>query len=278
MSELLKKPVKEKRELKKLSILNDSGNFSKDDITISGNFWYYLNILIKNLNYPRFKGYFNKTLFLYPRFKKSELTKQGEISDYFRRCQFISILQIMAFTNNALPFLNKKQLFIKIGPSKNNKKNCVLIDDSTMSNSENDEVRDTIGSEEEPHRGYKMFMQLSSEHNINFINALYYTYLDFLKIIVMINDGDYISFDPILKLQEIVNYCKIKNYEHVIYSLACEIHDTPHELSYDEQIGLFDDTSNLYKLWNDGFVTDNQGKLRILLLGIYFDKFVEKSY
>jgi len=273
MSELVKS-IREKREEKQLLILNDSGNFTKDNISISGNYWNYLNILIKNLNTLRFKGYFNKTLFLYPKFKKSEIIKKGEISDYFRRCQLLSILQIMAFTNNSLPFLNKKQVFIKICPSKNGKKSCVLIDDSTMTNSENNEVRDTLGTEDEPHRGYKMFDQLSNEDANNFINTFYNVYLEFLKIIVMINDGHYIPFNPILKLQDIINYCKNNNYEHVIYSLACEIHDTPHELSYDEQINLFNDTDNLYKLWNDGFITDNQGKLRILILSIYFDKII----
>jgi hypothetical protein len=278
MSEQIKKSVKEKHEAKILRICNDSGKFNKYDILISGNFWNYLNILGKNLNYIRFKGYFNKTLYLYPKFKKSLITKKGEISDYFRRCQLLSILQIMAFTNNSLPFLNKKQVFIKIGPSKNNKKNCVLIDDSTITNSENDEVRDTLGTEEEPHRGFKMFNELNNENSNYFIDTFYHIYIDFLKIISMINEGDHIhyEYDPILQLQELVHYCKIHNYENVIYLLACEIHDTPHELSYDDQVNLFNDLDNMYKLWNDGFITDNQGKLRIIILLIYFDKFVKK--
>jgi hypothetical protein len=271
MSELVSR---EKRELKKLSILNDNNNFTKNEISISGNFWNYLNVLICNLNRPRFKGYFNKTLFLYPKFKRSEITKQGEISDYFRRCQLLSILQLMAFLNNSLPFLNKKQTFIKVGPSKDGKKNCVLIDDSTMTNPENNEVRDTSGTEEEPHRGYKMFDKFTIQQSNDFINSFDYMFSEFSKIIKCIDDGSYIPLNPILKLKDIINYCKMKNYEHVIYALACEIHDTPHELSYDEQINLFNDIDNLYKLWNDGFISDNQGKLRILILCIYFDSII----
>jgi len=271
MSELLKR---EKRESKQLPILNDSGNFVKDEISISGNFWNYINVLISNLNRQRFKGYFNKTLFLYPKFKSSEITKQGIISDYFRRCQLLSILQLMAFLNNSLPFLNKKQTFIKVGPSKNGKKNCVLIDDSTMTNPENNEVRETSGTEEEPHRGFKMFDQFTHQQCNDFIYSLDYIFSEFSKIIKSIDDGSYIPLNPILKLKDIINYSKEKNYEHVIYALACEIHDTPHELSYDEQINLFNDSDNLYKLWNDGFITDNQGKLRILILSIYFDKLI----
>ena len=173
MSELLKK---DKRELKHLPILNDYGKFTKDELLISGNFWNYVSVLINNLNRQRFKGYFNKTLYLYPKFKKSEITKQGEISDYFRRCQLLSILQLMAFLNNSLPFLNKKETFIKVGPSKGGKKSCVLIDDSTMTNPENNEVRDTLGTEEEPHRGYKMFDKFTIQQRNDFIYSLDYMF------------------------------------------------------------------------------------------------------
>jgi hypothetical protein len=86
-----------------------------------------------------------------------------------------------------------------------------------------------------------------------------------------------VSLDPILKVVEIVNYCKMNDNNNMIYYLASEINDNYYDLSIDEVINLFNDVDNLYRLWNSGFVSDNQGKLRILILSIYFDKFILKN-
>jgi hypothetical protein len=269
---------KQKRESKKVNILNNDEKFTSNELLLSGNLWNYFNSLINNLNYVRFKGYFNKTLYLYPRFKNSDIKRAGELSDYFRRCQLLSILQGMAFLNNSLSFLGKNQFFIKIGPSKNEKKNCVLIDDSTVLNNETNELRETLGTEDELHRGFKMFNELNYEKRNDFIYSLHVVFNEFCGIINLINNDLYVSLDPVLKMVEIVNYCKMNdNNNNMIYYLASEINDNYYDLSIDEVINLFNDVDNLYKLWNSGFVSDNQGKLRILILSIYFDKFILKN-
>lgn len=264
--------IKKNYEPFKITILNNNNKYLKNDITINGNFWNYLNILGKNLDRHRFKGYFNKTISYYTNFKNGLLTNKMEVSDYFRRCQLLSILQLMAYTNNSLPSFNKKRGLIKIGPSKNGKKNCTLIDDSTMTNDETNEIRDTLGTEDEPHRGYKMFYELTFQQRQDFIYAYDYLFSELKNIIFEINEGKHILIDPIQKLQEIIHYCDEKGLHNVIYFLACEIHDTPHELSIEEQKNLFFDNDNLYKLWNDDFITDNHGKLRILLLTLFYVK------
>jgi hypothetical protein len=258
-----------KFELMKLSIFNEHNLFTKNDIEINGKFWNYIEILLNNLDERKFKGYFNKTVLTYVNFKSGNILTPIEVSDYFRRCQFLSILEVMVYLPNYLPISNNTCL-IKIGPSKNDKKNCTLIDDSTVIDKDTKEIRDTNGTIDEPHRGFKMFNILTSKEKLNMINIFDYVLCEFSNILKKIKDKDYILFDPINILQRIINYASKNNLVNLIYMLSCEVHDTSYLLTTEEQIKLFDDSDNLYKLWNDEFITSNHGKLRIFILSLYF--------
>jgi hypothetical protein len=165
---------------------------------------------------------------------------------------------------------------IKIGPSKDNKKNCTLIDDSTIIDKDTEEIHETSGTEEEPHRGFKMYEKLSFEEKTYMMNNCYDAFIELNNIYLQINSKK-ILFDPINILEEIVNYAVKNNLFNLIYVLSCEISDTSYLISIEEQINLLKDKDNLYKLWNDDFITNNHGKLRIYILCIYFMNLVSQN-
>jgi hypothetical protein len=70
---------------------------------------------------------------MYPRFKAKQIINQLELNDYYKRCNFLSILQIMGMISGCLQLYGNSIGLIKIGPSKNFRKNSCIIDDSTHS-------------------------------------------------------------------------------------------------------------------------------------------------
>ena len=254
---------------------------NSSEIKISGNFWHYATTLIKNLDKIKFKGYFNKTILLYPKFKNNEITNHNEVRDYFRRCQILSIIQLLGIMGNSLVNFKGNSGLIKISPSKNNKKNCVLIDDSSLTEIDQEtgllNIRDTCGTPEEPHRGYKLFSTFSVQQKIDIIYIFNYYFSIFGQIIGRINKNNYIRFDPILVVRRIVNYANKNNMINLIFTLCSEFHDNPYNLSLKEQIDFLNDIDNLYKLWNDGFITDNQGKLRLFMISFYYLELINNN-
>jgi len=242
------------------------------NFTISGKMWKYFEALTRHLTPKKSRGYFFKTMTMYPLFKSKEITDKKEVADYFRRCQFLAILQIIAFAGNSLPQFSNTTGIIKVGPSKAGKKNSCLIDDSTVLDKETNEIRDSNGSPEEPHRGHKMFNKLTQHQKEDVISVFDYMIHHLSNILDNIKTGDYPQFNPILVLQKIVKHCKENNQNNFISYLAWEIHDEPHLLTMDEQIELFSDYDKLYELWNSDFITDNHGKFRIYILCMYYNE------
>lgn len=238
---------------------------------ISDHMWNYLNNITKKLNTKQFFGYFYKTLSIYTRFKNKEMKNQIETNDYFRRCQLISILQLMGMISKSLPqFVNTIGL-IKIGPSKNGVKKCCIIDDSTVMDKETNEIRESNGSPEEPHRGYKLFNSLSKVDQGNTIYVLDYMLNQFNKIIDRISSGQYTAYDPIMILQRIIYYyCIPNNFLSILNCLACEIHDDPYTLTQEERNNLFKDYDELKLLWNSNFINNNHGKFRLYILCFFY--------
>jgi len=226
--------------------------------------------LVKSFDSYKFQGYFKKTLSIYPRFKLNHIKDEKEVSDYFKRCHIISLLQLLCMIKNCLPqFMNSTGL-IKIGPSKNGRKSCCIIDDSTILDTEINEIRETKGTLDEQHRGYRLFYSLNIKEQEDVILAFDYMIKILDNILIRISKGYYIIFDPIIVLQKIVNYCDKNNIKNLIDYLAWEIHDSPHLLSYDEKINIFKNYDMIYDLWRKNFIANEQGKLRIFILSIYF--------
>lgn len=250
-----------------LVYLEYKNNFNHKILNISGKFWHYIENLTTKLDKRKFFGYFNKTLTMYPNFKKGDFK---EASDYFRRCQLLAILQLMSFINNSLPQFSHTSGLIKIGPSKNGKKNCCIIDDSTVIDDNDNSIRETNGTEKEPHRGFKMFNELTSDIKTDVITSFHHSFMQLENLLRRIKGRQYVLFNPIELIQRIVKYCQTKKMFNIINLLSWEIHDTPYKLSNIEQIKLFEDYDNLSKIWNDDLITDNQGKFRIFILSIHF--------
>ena len=139
-------------------------NLQTKTFKVNNKLWNYLNSLTTNLNTNKFKYYFKKTMSMYIQFKNNNITNQNKLSDYFRRCQFLSILQMMGMFTNSLPQFGTSTGIIKIGPSKDGKKNCCIIDDSTIIDKDTNEIRDTNGSIDEHHRGHRLFNMLSTDY------------------------------------------------------------------------------------------------------------------
>lgn len=239
------------------------------------------NIKTKNLHYmytisskllpKQFRGYFNKTISMYPVFKVKNMTDPIEVADYFRRCYFLSIIQLMAMISGYLPQFDTTIGLIKIPPSKDGFKTACIIDDSTVLDKETGEIRDSNGSLDEPHRGHRfLYTTLSFDEREEVINIFYSVMTDFNTILAYIQNGYYSTFDPIKTLQEVVKHCIEKGRLNIVNNLAWEIHDEPHVLTQDERNSLFDDYDKLNQLWESNFITNNGGKLRIYILGFYF--------
>jgi hypothetical protein len=258
-------------EPSKLYIIDSNNNYEYKSFTVNNKLWNYLNSLIKNLDTYKFKGYFKKTMSMYPKFKTKTLIDEKEINDYFRRCNFLSLLQIMGMITNLLPQYNNSIGLIKIGPSKDGKKNCCIIDDSSVLDKDNNEIRDTDGSNEERHRGHRLFYyELTIEQREEVI-VVFDNMLQLLKsIILRINCGQYIMFDPIYTIQRIVCYAAKNNMINFIDYMSWEIHDSPYLLSYEEKLNLFKDYDTLYNMWYNNFITNNQGKLRLFILCVFY--------
>jgi hypothetical protein len=258
-------------EPSKLYIIDSNNNYEYKSFTVNNKLWNYLNSLIKNLDTYKFKGYFKKTMSMYPKFKTKTLIDEKEINDYFRRCNFLSLLQIMGMITNLLPQYNNSIGLIKIGPSKDGKKNCCIIDDSSVLDKDNNEIRDTDGSNEERHRGHRLFYyELTIEQREEVI-VVFDNMLQLLRsIILRINCGQYIMFDPIYTIQRIVCYAAKNNMINFIDYMSWEIHDSPYLLSYEEKLNLFKDYDTLYNMWYNNFITNNQGKLRLFILCVFY--------
>ena len=153
-----------------IRLLNDNTLYNKSEFSINGKFlWNYIMTLCKNLVHKRnFYGYFNKTMNTFLQFKNMQLNNSEKV-DYFRRCLFLSNLQYIMLIKNDIQLLNKTCI-IKITPSKNNKKSCSLIDDSSIIDENNKVIGETNGSENEPHRGHKLFNSFLPNNKQLFIN------------------------------------------------------------------------------------------------------------
>ena len=282
-------PKKNSTELPDMELYYFENNnlFNEKKLLISGKFWNYIEILVTKLDRKCFIGFFIKTLSMFPIFKAGDFDKAF---DYFRRCQLLAILQSMALIeDNGLPQLyeilqltalmknnDKSSDFIdtttllKIGPSKSNKKNCCLIDDSNITNEEDKSIRNTLGTMKEPHRGYIMYDKLSNDNKNKMINSYHKMFIQFENIVRRIKNMQYMMFDPISLLQRIVKYSSLNNKNYVINYLATEIHDNAYLLDNDEKLKLFHNYDNLKKLWDSNFMTNNHGKFRVFVLSIHF--------
>jgi hypothetical protein len=231
----------------------------------------YMFIISSKLSSNQFRGYITKTLSMYPKFKAKSMINPVEINDYFRRCRLISIIQLMGMLYDHIPQFDHTIGLIKIAPSKNGFKTSCIIDDSTVLDKITNEIRDSDGSLEEPHRGHRMFYSLSFDERESVFNAFFCMAKDLNFILNLLLTNYYFTFDPIKTLQEIIKYCISNNKLNIVNNLSWEIHDEPHLLTQEERNALFDDYDHLYMLWNTNFITNNGGKLRIFILGLYFN-------
>jgi hypothetical protein len=237
----------------------------------------YIHTLLENLNTDQFFDFFKKTMSMYKRFKFKKMINHLERNNYYRRCQFLSILQSMAMIGGSLSLYNNSTGIIKIGPSKNSRKNCCIIDDSTVLDKGTNQIRDSIGNDDEPNRGHRLFYQFDFKERNDIITIFDFMLGQFIDIFIKIIDNKYILFDPIYMLKRIINYCKTKKYFNVISYLSWEIHDSPYLLTLEEKLELFNNDELLYSLWNNDFITNNKGKLRIYILCCYFIELLERN-
>lgn len=268
----------DKIENKKINIIifKNNNNIGDADnfISINKNYWKFLYSVCNNLDKRKFDGLFYKTINTFTDFKYKTLENPYQ---YFRNCQFLIILERMAFIKNSLSQYKNSTGIIKICQSKNNSKNGCIIDDSTVIDKNTDEIRLTDGSNEEPHRGFTMFQKMSVDDKKKTANTFYSSFNDFKKILKKVDEKKYIMFDPIQILQRIIQYFVKKNMYNVILAFAWEIHDSPYLLNNENLIKLFENYDDLLKLWESNFISDHHGKFRIFILCIYYIELVCNS-
>jgi hypothetical protein len=268
------KKINEKEYLPiQLSYIDNSNNIL--NFNLNGKFFNNINYVINN-KILYIKGY--RYFLMNKIFNESEKFKNKELANaslFFRDVQNFAIHEGLLHISNQCPYL--KQSFVKIGASKDLKKNCCIIDDSTIQEPETNIIRESKGDSLEPHRGYKLFKSLSTLQQQDVVFKLHAMGLEISKILNKIKNNEIVNFDPITILQKIANYCKNNNYEGGINYLAMEVHDKPYSLTQEERNNLFEDYDSLKNLWYSGFITDNHGKFRIYMFCIYFLDNIEKN-
>ena len=254
----------------KILLLENSRHlFTSHEISLHGKLcWHYMITLCKNLDQRKFFGFFNKTMDLYTRFRENGL-KNGEIMDYFRRCLFLCILEYIVHLKKEYSFMENKHL-IKITPSKNGKKMSCLLDDSSKIDENNQVIGETDGTENNPHRGHKLFTSFGYNVKNQCITSFFESSHELKEIFEMMNSNTYPVFDPIQTIMEMVHYAKEQHLVSFMNLLTSEISDVYYTLSFSQQIELFSDEETLYSLWNTDFITNNQGKYRLFVLCLTF--------
>jgi hypothetical protein len=243
--------------------------------TVNSKVFNYVDTLSHKLSTVQFRGYFTKTMSLYPKYRLKLLSNGIEVYDYYRRCHLISILQLMGMISKSLPQFRGSIGLMKIGNDKDGNKNYCVIDDSTVL--DNGIIRDSDGSLGEPHRGHRLFYSLPFDYGEDVIIVLDYMLGVLSNIFDNIKNNQNMNFDPILMIQRIVQYCLANDMYDLINYLAWEVHNEPHLLSQSERIDLFTSYEDLKSKWNSGYITDNQGKFRILILCIYYLQLVSNG-
>ena len=164
--------------------------------------------------------------------------------------------------NGLFPKYGNSTGLIKIGD-----KNCCLIDDSTVLDKETGEIRNSIGNEDEPNRGYSLFNSLEKLDKDDISKSFHEMLNDLKNIIENLSTNKYILFDPVQYLQKIVFYCNKNKMYNLIKLLAWEIHPEPYKLTIDEVIQLFYEYDVLLDKWNT-YITD-KAKILIYILCLY---------
>ena len=254
----------------KILLLENSNHlFTLSEISLNGKLlWHYTITLCKKLDQRKFFGFFNKTMDLYTEFRQNKL-ENGEKMDYFRRCLLLCILEYIVHLKNKCSFMEKKN-FIKITPSKNGKKMSCLLDDSSKIDENNNIIGETDGTENNPHRGHKLFTTFGYNLKNECITSFFDCFNELKEIFQIMDSNTYQLFDPIETIMKIVDYAKAKQLVSFMNLLTSEISDVYYTLSFSEQIELFSNKETLYSLWNTDFITNNQGKYRLFVLCLYF--------
>jgi hypothetical protein len=251
-------------------------NFHKEiSFKIDERIFKYVDTISHKLSTNQFRGYFTRTMSIYPKYRVKLLVEKKELNDYYRRCHLISILQLMGMVSKSLPQFRGSIGLMKIGKDKNGNKNYCIIDDSTVLDGEI--IRDSNGCVREPHRGHRLFYSLPFDFREDVILVLDYMLNVLSKIIDNLKNNQNMDFDPILMIQRIVQYCLANDNNDLINYLAWEVHNEPHTLSQHEIINLFTSYDDLKVKWDSGYITDNQGKLRLLIMCIYYLELVEND-
>ena len=245
---------------------------NKKSFYVNGSLWNRLEQSSKRMNYDTLYRNFLKLLEDYQKFKVKEL--DDPFSNYFKSCQFFKVLESIGLIEGKFTYFGNSTGIIKIGPSKNLKKNSTIVDDSTVLDKDTQIIRDSIGNEEELHRGYLLYNSLSTLQQQDIVFNYHFTLKKLLNIFLKIKKNEIDLFDPIDILQKIVKHCILNKYESAINYLCMEVHDTPYLLTQEERNNLFNDYESLNKLWESGFITDNHGKFRIYIMSIYFLNFI----
>jgi hypothetical protein len=291
-----------------LLYLDKSGN--EKNLNINGKLWNDIDQKSKDLNIYKFRGFFNKTLLHDSKTFKGlsdnkKIKESNEIKDeskdeikdtkielkdtkidnknkfyltnFFNSCQYLAIINLLALISGFFPYFKNSSGLIKIGPSKDLKKNSTFIDDSTVLDSDTNEIRISKGDELEPHRGLLLFESLNPLQQQDVIFKLHSMSCELSNILYLIKKNEYEKFDPIEILIKIANHCIENNLLSAINALSMEFHDESHILTQEERNNLFNDYDSLNNLWESGFITDYRGKFRIFIICMYFLNSIEKN-
>jgi len=283
-----------------LLYLDKSGN--EKNLNINSKLWNDIDQKSKDLNIYKFRGFFNKTLLHDSKTFKGlsdnkKIKESNEIKDtkielkdtkidnknkfyltnFFNSCQYLAIINLLALISGFFPYFKNSSGLIKIGPSKDLKKNSTFIDDSTVLDSDTNEIRISKGDELEPHRGLLLFESLNPLQQQDVIFKLHSMSCELSNILYLIKKNEYDKFDPIEILIKIANHCIENNLLSAINALSMEFHDESHILTQEERNNLFNDYDSLNNLWESGFITDYRGKFRIFIICMYFLNSIEKN-
>ena len=233
---------------------------------------------VNTLNKRSFTNFIKNLFTTHVKYSEKTVLTKDQSDEYHKRCLFILVLEQMAMILNKLTIYEKSPGLIKIGLGKNKLKTYCVIDDSTVIDKDTGIIRNSNGSNEEPFRGILLFNSFSEENREILINTLFESIMPLKKILYRLKNGKNFLFDPIVMLNRIIKYCNIYQMKNVIQNLSWEINDSPYLLTHEERVKLFEDYDNIIEKWNSGYIVNSHGKLRMIILGVYFlDNIFQKT-
>ena len=227
----------------------------------------FLNVFyrLSELYFDKFVNLFEKTMHEHQLFLNKQLNNVS-VKVHINSCQFLYFLELMLIFNENIQELSVSSIF-KVHNG------CIFVDDSTVIDKETNQLRLTLGTENEPLRGLLLYKSWNNNTRHIILQRMHHYSFKLKLIIRDIFNKKYDLFNIGHYLYNMSSYLYSNSNFHGLTLLSSEINNKSFELSNDEKLILFDSINNINELWTTD-VFKMQSKLRIIVMYIYSKKYL----